>query len=173
MPNTEYRKNSEYRIQKGTEQIKESRVRVIIRISDFGFHSGFGIRHSDFPRARRGLAFVNCLQPEAPQIFTIVLRVLLWCPHARQNILLDDDPAVIVGFAQLVNYCRKIHVSFPEFTKNSMLESGEIIPLFSSGALMDCGAAVFEMHVPNASAMAPQTRHRIPPAEPVMTRIEA
>src|SRR5947207_3436492 len=35
-PNAEIRKNSEYRIFKGTDQIKESRVHVIIRISGFG-----------------------------------------------------------------------------------------------------------------------------------------
>src|SRR5204862_8367410 len=101
------------------------------------------------------------LQPEAPQILSIVLRVLLWCSHAGQNILLDDDPALIVGFAQLVNHRGKIHVPFAKLTKDSIFERVEIIPIFSSRSLMKRRTAVFEMHVPNASAMAPQTRHRI------------
>src|SRR5437764_8669592 len=110
---------------------------------------------------------------EASQELPIAARAVGRRAHARQHVLLDDDPVVVAAGAEFAQDRGKIDATAPELTENAVAHRLEVIPRLSTHPLEHPRIAVLEMDVPDARGMAPVHVDRISAAEAEVTRVEA
>ncbi len=87
-----------------------SRSGVIAHILRSGTRGTCGTRGTSSTRGTR-------LHPQQLKILAAALRAFGGCPVARKNVLLDDDPTVIVDALQFLQHRAEIHSACAELAK--------------------------------------------------------
>src|SRR5438034_932951 len=87
----------------------------------------------------------RALQSDGSQIVPVTLSTCFGATHARQDVLLHNDPPAIVVSAQPICNSRERHIALAQFTKNPMTQCRKIVPASTASFLCDPRLAILEM----------------------------
>src|SRR6266566_4589026 len=87
----------------------------------------------------------HALQSDGSQIVAVTLGTCFGTTQARQDVLLNDDPAAIIVHAQPICDGRERHIALAQFTKNPVTQRCKIVPASIASFLCNQRLAIFEM----------------------------
>ena len=88
---------------------------------------------------------LGVLEANITEVGAVVGGTDAWCAHARQDVLLDHNPALIADGGEGMGDRSKVDGTAPQLTKNPGLDGGKVIELCVAGAGGDFGLAIFEV----------------------------
>src|SRR6185436_10380049 len=96
---------------------------------------------------------LSWLKSHATKVFAVAACARGRRPEARQDVLLDDDPAGVVLDAQRVQHAHKRHHSLPELAEDAAAHRRVIVPPFGSRTARELRLAILEVNMPDAIAI--------------------
>lgn len=104
---------------------------------------------------------LGVLEANATEVGAIMGGTDARCPHTRQDVLLDHNPALIADGGEGMGDRSKVDGAAPQLTKNPGLDGGKVIELLVAGARGNVGLTIFEVDEAQAWGKAGECRHEV------------
>src|SRR5512134_2402352 len=89
------------------------------------------------------------LDPNLSKVASIPHGAVERRAHRGQDVLLDDDPAVVAGTLEIPEQCGKLDRPLPQLAEQAMPECRLVVPLLGTRAAGDTWLAILEVNVPD------------------------
>src|SRR5688572_30313627 len=129
---------------------------------------GTGERQKDSSRG-----WTDARQADLLEVGAVPHRTCEWRAERGEDVLLDDDPAVVSSRYELAQERREIHAASAELAEHTMAQRRLVVPLFLSCGLGNRRLAILEVHVPDAVSIAREQLERRRPAIGRVAGVEA